>query len=209
MSYFSELTAAEALASLARSNLLALLFVAVASNEGKSASRWSLEQTAVIVPQAMDTELGNIELHLLTAYGLNIKAIQKTRRGAEEPDALSITVPYPFDDDEDTGLYCYIPEGDSGFVQMYSTDDTNGKRVTFSSEADVLFHAFFDEVKRFTSKNEIAAANIGFGIIREVPTSLLKAIDAILDASGGCNYETIFHLQVPPSGPVTGLNRTE
>jgi hypothetical protein len=272
MSYLSELRTTEAPASSATNNLLALLFVAVASatpvhalpvtwlhddathvskpvififdgdrmtldiravappeakcskerigstcfpqmgptftvNERKSAFRWSSERAAVIVPQAMEPQLGNVELHFLTADGRNIKAIQKTRRGAEAPDALSITVPHPFDDDENTGLYCYISEEDYGFIQMYFIDGTNGKRVTLSSEADILFRVFFDEVKRFTGENEITAANIGFGILREVPTSLSKALDAILNASGGCNYQTVFHLQVSPSGAVRDLHR--
>jgi hypothetical protein len=185
------------------------IHVTFTANEGRSASRWSSERTAVIVPQAKGPEIGNVELHLLSADDRNIKVIQKTRRGAKEPDALSITVPHPFDDDQDTGLYCYLSEEESGFMQMYFTDGTNGKIMTFSSEADRLFRVFFDEVKRFTGKNEITAVNIGFGILREVPTSLLRALDAILNASGGCNYETILHLQVPPSGAVTGLNRTE
>lgn len=185
------------------------IHVTSSADQAKSLSQWSSERMAVIVPQAMDPNLGNVELHFLTADGRNIKVIQKARRGAEEPDALSITVPLPFDDGDNAGLYCYISEEDYGFVQMYFSDDTNSKRVTLLSQARTLFRVFFAEVKRFTSENEITAENIEFGIVREVPTSLLKALDAILNASGGCSYETIFHLQVPTSGTVTGLNRAK
>jgi hypothetical protein len=117
--------------------------VRFATNEGNLASRWWSERTAVIVPQAMEPDLGNVELHLMTAGGRNIKVTQKTRRGAEEPDALSITVPDQFDDDDDTGLYCYVSEDDSGFIQQYFADGINDKRSIFSSEVNVLFRIFF------------------------------------------------------------------
>jgi hypothetical protein len=69
----------------------------------------------------------------MTADGRNIKVTQKTRRGAEEPDALPITVPDPVDDDDDddTGLYCYISEEYSGFIQRYFADDIDDKRLIF------------------------------------------------------------------------------
>jgi hypothetical protein len=66
---------------------------------------------------------------------------------------------------------------------------------------------FFDEIKKFTSTNEITVHNIGFGIVREIPTSLLNTLDAMLNISGGCNYETIFHLQAPLPDAVTDLRR--
>jgi hypothetical protein len=116
-SYFSKLTIMERLADPVTSSLLALLFVGVAStsplralpltfteNEGKSAYRWSSNQTAIIAPQAFDSEVGNVEVHLFTTDGKNIKVVQKTRRGAVEPDAISITVPYSFDDDDNMDL---------------------------------------------------------------------------------------------------------
>jgi hypothetical protein len=212
----------ERLADPVTSSLLALLFVGVAStsplralpltfteNEGKSAYRWSSNQTAIIAPQAFDSEVGNVEVHLFTTDGKNIKVVQKTRRGAVEPDAISITVPYSFDDDDNTGLYCYLSEEGYGFVQLYFADDASGKKAPLSSKVDIMFRVFFDEVRKYTGQNEITAANIGFGIIREVPMSLLKALDAVLDAAGGCNYETILPRQMPPAGAVTGLNRAE